>query len=117
MSDNAGFYESQALVIKSLAHPARLIIVDRLRNRSVCVRELTKAVGCDISTVSQHLAVLRRAGIVASEKKANKVFYSLKCPCALDFLGCIMRIVKTNARRQSKILAGAARNSRGRGNV
>ena len=103
MAGKNAFYESQALVIKALAHPARLLIVNRLTKRPVCVCELTQAVGCDISTVSQHLAVLRRAGIVDSEKKANKVFYSLKCPCVLDFLGCIMRVVKTNARRQVKL--------------
>ena len=107
MSREVAFYESQAQIIKALAHPARLLLVNLLEKRPVCVCELTEAVGCDISTVSLHLAVLRRAGLVVSEKKANKVFYSLKCPCVLEFLDCIMRIVKTNARQQSKVALGS----------
>jgi len=109
MTPNKAFYESQAQVIKALAHPARLIIVNCLTKQAVCVCDLTQAVGCDISTVSQHLSVLRQAGIVESEKKANKVFYSLKCPCVLDFLGCITRVVKDNARQQAKMTLGGRR--------
>ena len=102
MSSNKSFYESQTVVLKALAHPARLTIVNNLKKRPVCVCDLTEAVGCDISTVSQHLSVLRRAGIVESEKKANKVFYSLKCPCVLEFLDCIMQAVAPAAGRRKQ---------------
>jgi len=102
MASKTLVYESQSQVIKALAHPARLMLVHLLSKHAVCVCELTEAVGCDISTVSLHLAVLKRVGIVVSEKRANKVFYSLKCPCVMDFLGCIANVVRTNARQQSK---------------
>lgn len=82
-------YIKPAGIIKALAHPARLLLMNLLAKGPVCVCELTAAVGYDISTVSLHLAVLKRAGLVAAEKKGNKVFYSLACPCVLDFMSCI----------------------------
>jgi len=109
MADKKAFYQSQARVIKALAHPTRLLLVNALSARPVCVCELTEAAGCDISTVSLHLNVMRAAGLVQSQKKANKVFYSLCCPCILDFLGCVTRVVKTSARNQSAALSGGRR--------
>ena len=55
------------MVIKALAHPTRLFIVEELVEGPRCVCELTAMVGDDISTVSRHLAVLRNAGIVDDE--------------------------------------------------
>ena len=50
-------YEARAHIIKALAHPARLLIVDELSNHGErCVCELTEMIGSDMSTVSRHLA-------------------------------------------------------------
>jgi len=77
----------RARMIRALAHPSRLLILDELlRNGERCVCEITQAVGAEISTVSRHLAVLRSAGLVADEKRGLKVFYRLKCPEAGDLI-------------------------------
>ena len=55
-------YERRAAVIKALAHPSRLYIVDRLAEHAHCVNELTALIGSDMSTVSKHLSVLKNAG-------------------------------------------------------
>ncbi len=91
-------YESRAAMIKALAHPARLLVIDKLSKGETCVCELTKLIGSDISTVSKHLLVLRNAGIVNTEKRGLQVFYSLNCPCVIDFLECSERAVR-NSRR------------------
>jgi len=95
-------YESRAKIIKALAHSARLLIVDELSHGKKCVCELREMIGSDISTVSKHLAVLKNAGILIDEKTGNQVFYSLKCPCILQFFSCIENVIRTNAREQLK---------------
>ena len=85
---------AQAQVLKALAHPTRLLLVEELARRTKCVCELTDAAGLDISTVSKHLALLRNAGIVEDEKRGLKVFYSLKTPCVLNFFKCVESVRK-----------------------
>ncbi|MBW6509164.1 MAG: metalloregulator ArsR/SmtB family transcription factor [Desulfuromonadales bacterium] len=82
-------------VIKALAHPTRLFIVEELEKGERCVCDLTAMIGADISTVSKHLSVLRQAGIVADDKRGNQVFYCLKVRCILNFFGCIESVLKS----------------------
>lgn len=79
----------QAQVFKALGHPARLHMVRLLADGERCVCDLTTCVGLDISTISKHLAVLVQAGVLVSEKRANKVFYRLRTPCVLKVLSCL----------------------------
>lgn len=94
-------YRARARVLKALAHPTRLFIVDEISRKARCVRELTAMVGDDISTVSRHLAVLRSAGLVADQRRGAQVFYSLRVPCALNFFSCVESVLKVNAREQA----------------
>ena len=71
-------YEARARVIKAMAHPTRLFIVEELSRGERCVCDLTEMVGADISTVSKHLSLLKNARIVADDKRGTQVFYSLK---------------------------------------
>ena len=89
-------YESRALIIKALAHPTRLLLIDELALGERCVCQLTEMVGHDISTVSKHLTVLKKAGIVQDEKRGLQVWYSLRVPCILNFFGCIEQVLKIN---------------------
>jgi DNA-binding transcriptional ArsR family regulator len=58
-------YEARAAIVKALAHPARLMIVDELAEHGQrCVCELTDLVGTDLSTVSRHLSVACVAGLL-----------------------------------------------------
>jgi ArsR family transcriptional regulator len=85
---------AQARVLKALAHPTRLLLVEELARKTKCVCELRDAAGLDISTVSKHLSLLRNAGIVEDEKRGLKVFYSLKTPCVLNFFKCVDSVQK-----------------------
>jgi len=88
-------FEAKARVIKALAHPTRLFIVNELARKQRCVCELTEMVGADMSTVSRHLAILKATGIVRAEKKGAQVFYSLKIPCVLNFFDCVEAVLKS----------------------
>lgn len=85
-------YDREAEILKALAHPVRLAIIDALAKGSMCVRELTELVGLDVSTVSKHLSVLRHAGLVVSSKTKNQVFYQLRTPCVLNFFTCVTQV-------------------------
>jgi ArsR family transcriptional regulator len=88
-------YEARARVIKAMAHPTRLFIVEELSKDERCVCDLTEMVGADVSTVSKHLSLLKNAGIVADDKRGNQVFYSLKVPCVLNFFTCVESVLES----------------------
>lgn len=97
-ANTLAMYEARARIVKALAHPTRLFLVDELcRHGQRCVCELTEMVGADMSTVSKHLAVLKAAGIVGDEKRGNQVYYRVLAPCILDFFGCVESVIRRNA--------------------
>lgn len=99
-------YEARAKIIKAMAHPARLLVVDELsKTGERCVCELTEMIGSDMSTVSRHLAVLKGAGIVEDEKRGQMVYYRLRVKCILNFFECIESVMACNAKSQQELLA------------
>lgn len=96
-------YEARARILKALAHPSRLFMVDVLSRGERCVCELTEMVGADMSTVSKHLSVLKAAGILADEKRGMQVFYSLRIPCVMGFFDCVSDVLTSRtAERDGK---------------
>ena len=92
--------EARAAVMKAMAHPTRLFIIDELSRQERCVCELTKMIGADMSTVSRHLALLRGAGIIDDEKRGAQVFYKLQMPCILNFFDCVETVIRSRAEAQ-----------------
>ena len=86
--------EARAKVMKALAHPTRLFVVDELSRGERCVCDLTEKIGADVSTVSKHLSVLKKAGIVHDDKRGVQVFYRLRVPCILNFFGCVEAVLE-----------------------
>lgn len=91
-------YETRAKIIKAMAHPTRLFIVDEISRGERCVCELRDMVGADMSTVSKHLAILKAAGIVEDDKRGLQVWYRLKMPCILTFFGCVDEVIRLDVR-------------------
>ncbi len=88
-------YESRARIMKSLAHPTR---------QEYCVNELTAMIGCDMSTVSKHLGILRDAGVVRDEKRGACIYYTLRCPCILNFFTCTDTVMKSVREEQASLV-------------
>ena len=88
-------YEARARVIKAMAHPTRLFMVEELSKGERCVCDLTDMVGADVSTISKHLSLLKNAGIVEDDKRGTQVFYSLKVPCVLNFFTCVESVLES----------------------
>ncbi len=98
-------YEARARVVKAMAHPTRLFIVDELSRREErCVCELTEMIGADVSTVSKHLSLLKAAGIVEDTKRGNMVFYRLAIPCVAQFFDCIESVLRGDACQRRRVL-------------
>lgn len=95
--------EARAKIIKALAHPTRLFMVDELSRGERCVCDLTEMVGADVSTVSKHLSVLKGAGIVRDDKRGAQVFYRLRVPCIINFFGCVEAVLAEAARERVDI--------------
>jgi ArsR family transcriptional regulator len=93
-------FEARARIVKAMAHPTRLFIVDQLSHGERCVCELTDMIGADMSTVSKHLALLRNAGIIHDDKRGSQVFYTLRVPCILRFFDCVESVILSTAREQ-----------------
>lgn len=85
-------YKAQARILKALAHPTRLFIVDELSRGERCVCELTDMIGVEMPTVSRHLSQLKSAGIVDDEKRGPQVFYRLRTPCVMNFFKCVTEV-------------------------
>jgi ArsR family transcriptional regulator len=99
-------YEARARIIKAMAHPARLFIVDELsKSGERCVCDLTEMIGTDMSTVSRHLSQLKDAGIVEVERRGQMIFYRLRVKCILNFFDCVESVIKCNAESQRELLA------------
>ena len=104
MIQNQRYIAAQAKIFKALGHPSRLTMVTALRENEKCVCELQQIVGCDMSTISKHLGVLKEAGVVSTEKKGTSVYYKLTLSCLDRFLTCTGKIVEASAIKQIGLL-------------
>jgi len=96
--------EARAKILKALAHPTRIFIVEKLNKKPYCVCELTDLIGADTSTVSKHLSILKNAGVLEDRKEGTTVYYSLTAPCIMNFIGCVENVIQANLEKQLKFL-------------
>lgn len=104
MARHKDYIAAQARIFKALGHPSRLLMVDALREGEKCVCDLQALVGDDMSTVSKHLAVLREAGVVSTEKRGASIYYSLTLRCLDTFLQCTGELVRARVVAQYGML-------------
>jgi DNA-binding transcriptional ArsR family regulator len=81
--------ESRVEMLKALAHPVRLSLVETLASSRLRVGELADLFPVDRTTISKHIAVLREAGIIEDEREGREIYYRLRMPCLNDFLRCL----------------------------
>ena len=91
-------FEARTAIMKALAHATRLMMVEELSRGERCVCELRALAGCDLSTISKHLALLKNAGIVEDEKRGKQVYYRLRVPCVLNFFHCLDSVITAKDR-------------------
>ena len=89
-----GLRDRSAAIAKALADAKRLCVVERLADGERSVSELARDVGCQVPNMSQHLAVLRSAGIVASRREGSTVFYRLADPNVLEVYRLLQQVAR-----------------------
>lgn len=82
-------YDDAAELLRALAHPVRLRIVDLLEGGELCVKRLEQLLGVSQSSVSQHLSRLRYAGLIESERRGHLVCYRLVGAGAAEVLRAV----------------------------
>jgi DNA-binding transcriptional ArsR family regulator len=96
--------KTRADILKALAHPVRVLIVNALTGGDRCVCELNRLAKIAQSNISRHLSVLKRAGIVTDRREGMKVFYHLQTPCILGAFECAVDVVRADAKRRDQYL-------------
>jgi ArsR family transcriptional regulator, virulence genes transcriptional regulator len=86
-------YRLHAEVCRVLTDPKRLMLLDVLRDGERSVGDLADELGCNLANASQHLAVLRTAGLVDTRRVGTTVLYSLAEPELIEACDVIHRIV------------------------
>ena len=78
--------------LKAMSHPLRLKILCTLGAQEVSVQDIVEQVGTSQSNISQHLAILRDKGILASRKDANRVYYRVGDPRTLRLISMMKEL-------------------------
>ena len=76
--------ERAARIGRALSDPKRLCVLETLAAGEASVKELSTCVGCQVPNMSQHLAVLRAAGLVTTRRDGSTVYYRLADPRVLE---------------------------------
>lgn len=70
-------FSFHAKLLKAIAHPKRLEIIHLLRDQPLCVSDIEHMLGLPQANLSQHLQVLRAAGVVKTKKDGKQIFYGI----------------------------------------
>ncbi|KXS31348.1 MAG: ArsR/SmtB family transcription factor [Gallionella sp.] len=87
--------QQAAMAIKAIAHPLRLKILCVLGDQEISVLDIVEQVGTSQSNISQHLAILRDKGVLATRKDANRVYYRIGDIRTLKLVGMMRDVFCT----------------------
>lgn len=98
-------YDFKAAVLKALAHPNRLRILEALRGeREVCNCEIGPKLGLEQSNLSRHLLALSEAGLVVARKEGVRMMYEVTDPRVFKVLDLVGEIVKQQLSERVELL-------------
>lgn len=102
--DTLPIYRLKADFFRVLGHPARVRILELLRDGERAVGDLQAELGLDSSGTSQHLGALRRVGILDSRRAGTSVFYRVKDPRLFQLLEVARQVLTTQLQETSELL-------------
>lgn len=89
--------KAAASVAQALAHPVRLQILELLRDEGAYVMHLTTMLGRPQANISQHLSILREAGLVVDERKGMTVIYRVRDPRVFELVDRLQALAPLSA--------------------
>lgn len=96
-------YELHAQMCRVFTSPKRLEILNLLRNKDLCVGELSKLADMRQSNLSQHLSILREKGIVKTNREGTTIYYSLANPKILKAFDIIREMLMEKLAQSEKL--------------
>lgn len=101
---NEKILEMKAGILSAMAHPLRLKIIEKLRQGPCCVCKIIPCVGGEQSNVSHHLSILKRAGILVSEKRGLEVWYEVTDPVIFEVVDLIKYPLIRELKKKNSLL-------------
>ena len=98
-------YQAKADLFRTLGHPVRIRVLELLQDGPKAVRELLLDIDIEASSLSQQLAVLRRAGIVTSSRDGAAVMYQLAASDVAELMAAARRFLTEVLAGQGELLA------------
>lgn len=98
----AGFAE----VAKALGQGHRLEILELLAQSERSVEALAERAGLSIANASQHLRLMRRAGLLVSRRDGKRILYGLSDPAVLDLMAALRRVAERNLAEVREVIGG-----------
>jgi DNA-binding transcriptional ArsR family regulator len=97
-------HQIKAEFFRTLGHPARVRILELLRDGELTVGELQAELGIDSSGASQHLAAMRRQGLLESRREGTSVFYRVRDPRVFQLLGTARQLIGSHLEETQALL-------------
>ncbi len=99
-------YEMQAEICKTLTNPKRIEILNTLQNEEKTVTELVNALGVSKANVSQHLAVMRHKGILATRRVGVNIYYRVANPKVIEACSLMKEVLFEQHTAKKKAMTG-----------
>ena len=96
--------ELKAEILKALAQPTRLKILQLLRNEEKCICEIVPAINGEQSNISRHISLMQKSNLVTTRKDGVKVMVKVKDPKIFDILDSISLLLKRQILETGKLV-------------
>jgi ArsR family transcriptional regulator len=96
--------KARAQILKAVAHPTRVLILDELGRADRCVNDLRSLADVSQPTISHHLEKLKKVGIVTEKRQGKKIIHHLSCPCILEAVDCTLGVIQSVKKRQGQTI-------------
>lgn len=96
--------KARAAILKALAHPTRVLMLDALSRGDRCVNDLRILAAVSQPTISHHLEKLKKTGIVSDRRAGKRMIHHLACPCILEALECTLGVLQSAEKRQKNAM-------------
>jgi DNA-binding transcriptional ArsR family regulator len=105
MKRDTEIFERQAHICKAFAHPGRLQILDLLGQGERGVSELQEALGISKTSISQHLSILKSAGVLATRRDGKQIYCSLAMPEVKQACRLIRKVLQAQIAASHRLVA------------
>ncbi len=96
--------ELKAEILKALAQPTRLKILELLRNGERCICEIVPAINGEQSNISRHISLMQKSHLVTTRKDGVKVMVKVRDPKIFDILDRVNSILRSQMNEQSRLI-------------